>query len=265
MAAPHPLPPGPSARGARGWLRAERSKDGSPAVGPLGLLGLALVPVLVAVAFVTALWQPTEHLQRVQAAVVNLDEPVEIDGQPVPVGRLVVSELVGDDSEGNLSWSIADEEGAEDGLADGTYAVVVTIPETFSAAATSLQDTAGTPQQATLDVRTTSDGAVADPFIGQLVATTASDVLREQLSRQVVDGLYVGFSQLGDGLEQGADGARQVGDGAGDLGDGAEQLADGGERAAVGLGELADGADQLAGGTRDVSDGTRPAPARMVW
>ena len=56
-------------------------------VGPWSLVGLVLVPLIVAAGFLWATWDSTDRLDRVQAAVVNLDEPVELDGQTVPLGR----------------------------------------------------------------------------------------------------------------------------------------------------------------------------------
>ena len=58
------------------------------------LLGLLLVPLTVAGLFLWGLWNPTERLGTVTAAVVNLDEPVEVDGQLVPLGRVLAAELI---------------------------------------------------------------------------------------------------------------------------------------------------------------------------
>jgi hypothetical protein len=45
------------------------------------LLGLLLVPLVVAGGFLWATWDFDSRLERVEAAVVNLDEPVRLDGQ----------------------------------------------------------------------------------------------------------------------------------------------------------------------------------------
>ena len=45
-------------------------------VGLWSLVGLVLVPLVVAAGFLWATWDSTDRLDRVQAAVVNLDEPV---------------------------------------------------------------------------------------------------------------------------------------------------------------------------------------------
>ena len=79
-------------------------------IGPWSVLGLVLVPLLIAAGFLWATWDSTDRLDRVQAAVVNLDEPVELDGQTVPLGRQLAGGLVAgpDDEDVHL--------GRQDGL-----------------------------------------------------------------------------------------------------------------------------------------------------
>ena len=50
--------------------------NSSRRIGPWSLLGLILVPLLVAGGFLWATWDSDTRLDRVEAAVVNLDEPV---------------------------------------------------------------------------------------------------------------------------------------------------------------------------------------------
>ena len=107
-------------------------------VGTWSLVGLVLVPLIVAAGFLWATWDSTDRLDRVQAAVVNLDEPVELDGQTVPLGRQLAGGLVSGGSgeekvDTNFDWVLTDEADAKAGLDSGSYAAVVTIPETFSA------------------------------------------------------------------------------------------------------------------------------------
>ena len=83
-------------------------------VGLWSLVGLVLVPLVVAAGFLWATWDSTDRLDRVQAAVVNLDEPVELDGQTVPLGRQLAGGLVtggsGEEqaSTTNFDWVLTD-------------------------------------------------------------------------------------------------------------------------------------------------------------
>ena len=83
------------------------------------IVGLILVPLTVAGVLLWGLWNPQDRLDSVTAAVVNLDEPVELDGQTVPLGRVLAGELIDGDAEQNFTWVLTDEEDAEAGLSDG--------------------------------------------------------------------------------------------------------------------------------------------------
>ncbi|MFD6179179.1 MULTISPECIES: YhgE/Pip family protein [unclassified Isoptericola] len=243
---------------------------------PWSVAAVALLPLMILGLLLAALWNPQDRLDQVPAAIVNLDEPVEVQGQTVPLGRQFASGLVsgGETADGakaaqpaadatNFDWTITDEETATDGLANGTYAAVVTIPKNFSAAATSMgNDDPSTAKQATIDVSTPPGGRVADDALARVVAATATSVLSSTLTETYVDNVLVGFNDLSDGIGQAQDGANQLADGADQaaggatkLSDGAGQLADGAGEAAGGASKLSDGAGQLADGASSAASG----------
>jgi putative membrane protein len=249
------------------WLRPE------PFRNPWRAVAVALLPLMILGLLISALWNPQERLDTVKAAIVNLDEPVEVDGQTVPLGRQLAAGLVSGGetadaeageaaavpaSDASYDWQITDEEGAADGLADGTYAAVVTIPEGFSAAATSFGgDDPAEARQATIDVATPANGRVLDDALAQVVAQTATGVLGSTLTETYVDNVLVGFSTLSEELGKAADGADQLADGATEAGKGAKQLADG-------AGELADGANEAGAGAKELADGAHQTAAGMA-
>ncbi|MCP2265070.1 YhgE/Pip family protein [Promicromonospora thailandica] len=240
------------------WLRPE------PFRNPWRAVAVALLPLMILGLLISALWNPQERLDTVKAAIVNLDEPVEVDGQTVPLGRQLAAGLVSGGetadveageaaavpaSDASYDWEITDEQGAADGLADGTYAAVVTIPEDFSAAATSFgSDDPSDARQATIDVATPTNGRVLDDALAQVVAQTATGVLGSTLTETYVDNVLVGFSTLSEELGKAADGAGQLADGATEAGEGAQQLADGARQTSEGVAGLGDGVSGLAGG-----------------
>jgi putative membrane protein len=220
------------------------------------LLGLLLVPLVVAGGFLWATWDYDSRLERVEAAVVNLDEPVRLDGQLVPLGRQLAGGLVEGPEEENFRWTLTDNEDAADGLAAGRYAAVVTIPADFSARATSFSENdADAAERATIEVQTSEVSGIADPVVGRAVTAAATRVLNTELTEQYLNGIYLGFNQLNRQFGTLADGADKLADGAGDLSDGLSQSATGGRELADGLDQLDRGADQLATGTRDLANG----------
>ena len=247
------------------WLRPE------PFRNPWRAVAVALLPLMILGLLISALWNPQDRLDTVKAAIVNLDEPVKVNGQTVPLGRQLAAGLVSGGetadapageaaavpaSDASYDWEISDEASAADGLADGTYAAVVTIPEGFSAAATSFSgDDPNKARQATIDIATPANGRVLDDALAQIVAQTATGVLGSTLTETYVDNVLVGFSTLSKELGKAADGADQLADGANEAGKGAKELASGARQTSVGVSGVGDGVTSLAGGAGEWASG----------
>ncbi|GAB2843727.1 YhgE/Pip domain-containing protein [Microbacterium insulae] len=236
-------------------LSIERARTRRP-VTWLTLIGVLLLPVVIGGILVASLYNPTERLDSLNAAIVNEDEPVTIDDQLVPLGRQLTAGLVegADDQPSNLTWTLSNAEDAEAGLADGTYAAVITIPENFSAAATSTRP-GETPEQATIEVTTPPDSLIVDDAITAQVTSAAASILGEQLSEVYLENVFLGFTTLGDQLGEAASGAQSLADGAAGAADGATQLADGMPQLASGASGLASGAGELQGGLGQIAGG----------
>ncbi|WP_396667786.1 YhgE/Pip family protein [Microbacterium sp. R86528] len=243
-------------------LPLERSQSRSP-ITWLTLIGVLLLPVIIGGILITALYNPTERLDNLNAAIVNNDEPVDVDGQMVPLGRQLTAGLVeGSDSlDSNLTWTLSNTDEAEAGLADGTYAAVITIPENFSTAALSTRP-GETPEQATIEVTTPPDSLIVDDAITSQVATAAASLMGSELSTVYLENVFLGFTTLGEQLSEAADGAGELADGAASaaegtvsLADGVDQLASGATELSAGAGEISAGFGQLSGGAAELAVG----------
>ncbi|MCS3442255.1 YhgE/Pip domain-containing protein [Microbacterium phyllosphaerae] len=245
-------------------LPIERARSRKP-ITWLTILGVLLLPAAVGGILVAALQNPTERLDSMTAAIVNLDEPVEIDGQLTPLGRQLASGLVegSDDLDSNLTWVISNEDDAAEGLADGSYQAVITIPEDFSAAATSagqaISDGGGDAEQATIKVTTPDDGLVADDLITSQIANVAASSMGTLLSEATTENILVGFTTIGDQIGDAADGAVKLASGARDAATGAAAIPDGATQLASGAAELGTGASSLASGLDTLASKTRDA------
>ncbi|WP_447912126.1 YhgE/Pip domain-containing protein [Microbacterium phyllosphaerae] len=245
-------------------LPIERARSRKP-ITWLTILGILLLPAAVGGILVAALQNPTERLDSMTAAIVNLDEPVEIDGQLTPLGRQLASGLVegSDELDSNLTWVISNEDDAAEGLADGSYQAVITIPEEFSAAATSagqaISDGGGEAEQATIQVTTPDDGLVADDLITSQIANVAASSMGTLLSEATTENILVGFTTIGDQIGEAADGAVQLATGARDAATGAAAIPDGATQLASGAAELGTGASSLASGLDTLASKTREA------
>ncbi len=99
------------------------------------LVGTLVLPMLLGGLILWSMADRAEHSDRVPTAVVNLDKPITEKGQqPIYAGRLLASELTSPRTETDttLGWELTDSRDAEEGLANGDYYAVLTIPEDFS-------------------------------------------------------------------------------------------------------------------------------------
>ncbi len=214
------------------------------------LVGLILVPLLVAGGFLWATWNSSDRLDRVQAAIVNNDEGVKLDDQFVPLGRQLAGGLVkGEEGVENFDWVLTDDADAKAGVQSGEYAAVVTIPADFSKQATSFSaDDTAQVEPATIDVQVSQIRGIADGVVAQFITAAATNAMNTELTKQYLDNIYIGFNDTGKQFTT-------VADAAGKLSDGASKLSDGLDQTSTGTGELADGLGQLSTGASKLSSG----------
>ncbi|TXK16318.1 YhgE/Pip family protein [Homoserinibacter sp. GY 40078] len=223
----------------------------------LAVIAATVVPLSLAGLSMAALADTEAGIDRIPAAIVNEDEMVTQtadDGTETKVlaGRLLVTELTGDDSPG-LDWQLYNADGAAAALADGEVYAVLTIPSDFSESVVSLSTDSPTQAELTLD---TDD---AHSYLAGTVAQSLGDgmvrAFGADLTKQYLTGIYAQIGEIGDAFSQAADGASQLADGAASAADGAEQYADGAAQAASGAATYADGVGSAASGASDFADG----------
>lgn len=238
---------------------------GTRKIGWLSIVGIILVPLIVLGGFVWAIWNSTDRMDNVEAAIVNQDQGAKVDGQTVPLGRQLAGGLVtggsdktSSDSKSNYDWKITDESDAEAGVKSGKYAAVVTIPKNFSKAATSYSKKDGNKaRHATLDVTTSNVTGVADPALSNLISSTATKTLNKQLTRSYLKNIYVGFNSIGDQFSKVSDASGKLANGQDKLGSGIHKTHKGTTKLAGGLDKLGSGASELASGTDQLHSGQK--------
>ena len=212
----------------------------------LALIALTLVPLLYGALYLYANWDPQGNLDKVTAAVVNLDEGADKDGEHTVIGDDVVENLYDD---GTFSWKQLDsEQAAQDAVASGEYAFALTLPKDFSAALVSPGDFKDA-KQANLELLTND----ANNFMVSNFANTLATEVRSSVSAEVgtetASAMIAGFVDIHSAMGDAADGANQLYDGTMTLGDGIVTLADG-------TTALLDGSTDLQAGTHDLKAGT---------
>lgn len=226
-----------------------------------------LLPVVVTALALVALSDRTENLDKVPAAVVNLDEPVTTgsgkDKQTVYAGRALAADLVsssGSSASPTLGWELTDAEDAREGYADGTYAAVITIPKDLSKTLSGVQGSDPSAGRVSVEASDASSEVTAEiarqvarqsaSTLGRTVTTTYLDGVRDETGK-----LKTSLTDAADGADRLADGTAAADSGAGKVADGARSLSSGASGAADGASQVAGGLDTLAGGTARLESG----------
>ncbi|PRI10352.1 YhgE/Pip family protein [Leucobacter massiliensis] len=205
---------------------------------------LLVIPLIYGALYLWAFWAPTEHLDRLPVAIVNLDEAAEKpDGSVLTAGDEVVEQLR---DGGDLAWQALDADAAASAVADGEVYFSVTIPPDFSRTLAGLQED---PRAGELEVRFNDNNSFLASTLGKQAMVQLRDAVARSTTESAAEQLLVGVERLSDGTRDAAQAASR-------LDQGSAAVADGGERLSAGLGELADGTAQLVAKAPELTDGT---------
>jgi putative membrane protein len=228
------------------------------------VMAIIVIPVIYAGLFLKSMWDPYGNLDKLPVAVVNNDKSVEYNGKTLSVGSDMVDELKDNDS---LDFHFVDSDEAEQGLKNGTYYMVITIPEDFSSDASTLMD--DNPKKMELKYETNP----GTNYIASKMSETALSKIREAVASKVTETytqtVFDQIGTVGDGMQEAADGSTEIKDGLTTASDGnktittnLKKLADstltfksGAETLTEGLKEYTDGVSQVDSGAAQLDEG----------
>lgn len=207
------------------------------------LIAVAFIPALYNIIFLSSMWDPYGKVDNLPVAIVNHDKPVEYEGKTLKVGDELVDNLKEDKG---MDFHFVSENDANDGIKDGKYYMVVTIPENFSKNASTL--ISDNPKKVTIDYQTTE----GRNFIAARMSDSAITKMKTQLSSQITD-MYVTaaleqFEKVGEGMTTAADGS-------GKLKDGNDKIIEGNKTITTNLDKLAKSSITFANGAETLSVG----------
>ena len=183
------------------------------------LILLALIPIYYGAVFLGSLWDPYSKLDQLQVAVVNLDEKATTEGTTVNVGKTLADNLAKSDS---LGFHVVSQKKAKDGMRDGKYYMVITIPKNFSKNSTTLLG--DTPKKMNLNYETNPGKNLIVDTISDTAAKKVAEQVRSEVTETYATAVFASLSKVGDGLKTAGDGSGQVTDGAEKLEDGSTTI-----------------------------------------
>lgn len=101
------------------------------------LAAIIVIPMLYSGIFLGSMWDPYGNADKIPVAVVNEDNKVTYNGSSLHIGEDLVANLK---KAKEMDFCFVDAAKASQGLKDGSYYMIITIPENFSSNATTLMD-----------------------------------------------------------------------------------------------------------------------------
>ena len=214
------------------------------------VIAIIVIPIIYAGLFLKSMWDPYGNVDSLPVAVVNEDKPVEYNGKTLSIGKDMTDELKDNDS---MAFNIVDSKTAEDGLANGTYYMVIKIPENFSANAATVMD--NDPKQMELSYETNP----GTNYIASKLSETAMLKLRDNIASKVTETytetVFDSISEAGDGMQEAADGSGKIEDGLNTAADGNKTITKNLKKLSTSTLTFVSGADSLTEGLKTYTDG----------
>ncbi len=211
-----------------------------------------MVPLVVAGLLTWSLGGAMDNVGSLRAAVVNLDEGGTMTGPDGTVtdlrlgDDLTVTLVKPGDGEG-FEWVTASKTDADAGLADGTYAAVLTIPGEFSRTVAGIRsDRTGTAPQAKLEIVTDDGAGYALGPVARSVAAAIATSTAQGVTASYVDDVLLAVTGAHATVTRAAGAA-------GDLSGSSSHLANNASGVSAVAGQLVDGLQQLVDGTSGTS------------
>lgn len=214
------------------------------------MIAIILIPTIYTAIFVGAMWDPYGRVEHLPVAVVNEDVPVTYKEKELSVGKDLVENLKENNS---LDFNFVDADTAAAGLANGTYYMVLTIPENFSENATTL--TEDNAKKMRLYYETNPGQNYIASKMSETAVSKIQTNIREKITAQYTETVFEQLETIGDGFAEAADGALQITDGTDQLLDGNGQLQNGLETLKDGTLTLKDGSTGLEKGISAYTQG----------
>lgn len=185
------------------------------------MVGVALVPALYNIIFLSSMWDPYGKVSDLPVAVVNKDKTATYEGKKMTIGKDMTDNMVRNKS---LDYHFVDSEKAQKGLEKGDYYMIITLPEDLSQnAASVLTDE---PKKLTIPYQTSKGHS----FVASKMSETAAKTLKESVSKNITSSytksLFKSMSTLKTGLGSAANASQKIATGSKQLANGSQVMTD---------------------------------------
>lgn len=214
------------------------------------MIGVALIPALYNLSFLGSMWDPYGNVDDLPVAVVNQDKSSTLNDQTLSIGDDMVDSMSKNKA---LDYHFVSAEKAEEGLANGDYYMVITLPKNLSEKAASLLT--DDPEKLTINYQTTVGRSFVASKMSESAMTKLKDTVSKNITTTYTQAVFKSMSSLQDGLQEASDGGNELLSGSKQLKSGSQTITDNLNTAASGSQTLADGTATLSSGLTTYTNG----------
>ncbi|NJJ38316.1 YhgE/Pip domain-containing protein [Paenibacillus apii] len=214
------------------------------------LIVLMLVPIMYSGIFLSSAWDPYGRTENLPVAVVNLDQPAKYGGKTLNLGEELVNQLKDNTA---LDWHFIEKAQAEQGLEDGEYYMVITVPADFSANASTVLDT--NPKPMNLTYETNPGRNYFASVVSSQAAASVKNSIATNVTEEYAQALLDQLGTIGDGFSSAASGSRQIQEGIIRVQEGNHKITDGLQKLADSTLTFSEGANQIVVAVNSVQNG----------
>ncbi|WNO87061.1 YhgE/Pip domain-containing protein [Streptococcus suis] len=218
------------------------------------IIGIACVPALYNISFLTSMWDPYGRLDQLPVAVVNQDQSASFQDKNLTIGDDMVDNMKESKS---LDFHFVSEKNAEKGLEEGDYYMVITLPKDLSEKASSLLT--NQPEPLTISYQTSKGHSFVASKMGESAMEKLKTSVSETITKTYTTAVFDSMREIQTGMVEAADGSQQLTDGASQLESGSQTLSNGLTTLTTSGQALVTGANQLAAGVVSYTDGVNQA------
>ena len=206
-----------------------------------------LIPFIYSFFYLKAYWDPYNSLEDLNVAIVNLDNDKNAKYSEDFIENLKNS--------GSCNFKVVDREKAEDGLINGKYYAVLTIPKDFSHNFDNIKNKNRKTTTLTYSANQKSN-FLASQILNSVINESEKS-LDNEINSKIVKELKSSLDEVPDSLDSIIDGSNELKNGTSKLDEGVKSAKSGSSSLKSGAKSLRDGLGTLSSGQQKITSGAK--------
>ncbi|MGS7088230.1 YhgE/Pip family protein [Streptococcus pyogenes] len=173
------------------------------------MIGVALVPALYNLSFLGSMWDPYGRVNDLPIAVVNHDKPANRADKSLTIGNDMVDKM---SKSKDLEYHFVSAKQAQEGLKEGDYYMVITLPEDLSQRAATLLNPE--PQKLTIRYQTSKGHGMVAAKMGETAMAKLKESVSQNITKTYTSAVFSSMTDLQSGLKEASAGSQALASGA---------------------------------------------------